>query len=331
MKRPDAVLLGLIALFVIVIIPVFGGNFWTYAVALVGMYSVAVIGLNICMGIAGLFSLGTPVFMMIGGYFYGVLATHDHINAWVGSLIGVVLACVAAIIIGFPTLRLRSHYFAIATLGMLLAGTSVVSGAQTLTGGTIGIPGVPALNFFGIDLQQQRPFYIFIWACVAILTLVTFLLRYSRPGRAFRAIASSEEVASSLGINVRWTKVLAFFLSGLFGAISGVLLVNFETYLSPDFFDSDVAVLIFAMLFLGGVRSYSGPIIGAAVIEVIPLLVTSFGGYATIAFEVVLLIILMTLPGGVGMGAAQLVDDTLTRFMRQLGRSRQSTNVGANR
>jgi branched-chain amino acid transport system permease protein len=324
-KRPDAVMFAIIAFCVIAIVPFFTSAFWIFLVAEVAMYAISAIGLNVVMGMAGIFSFGQPVFMAVGGYGYAVLIVHEHVNPWISAVGGLAMAVVVAVAIGYPTLRLRSHYFAVATFGMSLIVLSIVDGAQGLSGGTLGIPGIPPLKLFGINLQQHLPFYIFAWILVGISLLITFFVRASRTGRAFRAIATREDVASSLGIDIRRTKVIAFVFSAVFGAISGILIVNFEAFLSPDLFNGDVGILVFAMLFLGGVATLSGPLIGAAIIEIIPGLVSSIGQDATLGFEVILFL----LHHVISSGNADSLHHVKTSASDSLNHLKMSGNDGA--
>src|SRR5215475_4706735 len=131
---------------VVIIVPFGLGDYWVLMFGTVGAITLAVVGLNVAMGWAGLLSFGQPVFMAIGGYATAILSTRYHVNPWLALTCGIAMCVIAAAVIGFPVLRLESHYFAVATFAMSLIVLSIVNGAQGFTGGAIGITGIPPLT-----------------------------------------------------------------------------------------------------------------------------------------------------------------------------------------
>jgi branched-chain amino acid transport system permease protein len=173
------------------------------------------------------------------------------------------------------------------------------------------------------------PYYVLVWVLVALALLVTYAIRASRTGRAFRVLAARPDVASSLGIQVRRYRVIAFVISAILASLAGSLIVEFSTYASPDNFNGDVGILVFAMLFIGGVRTASGPIIGAAIVTVVPVEATAIGKYSALTFELILLVILVVWPRGLGISVATGVEDVIERFVKNLGKPRASVAGGA--
>jgi len=322
-KRADAVLLGILALAVIVI-PLSLDDYWVLTFGTVGAIALAVIGLNVAMGWAGLLSFGQPVFMALGGYASALLATRYSVNPWLALLCGIALSAAVAAVVGFPVLKLESHYFAVATFAMSLIVLSVINGAQGFTGGAIGIIGIPPLTIGSINFAEHVPYYVLVWVLVAVALLVSYAVRASRTGRAFRVLATRPDVASSLGIRVRRYRVIAFVISAVFASVAGSLIVEFSTYASPDNFNGDVGILVFAMLFIGGVRTASGPIVGAAIVTVVPVEATAIGKYSALTFELILLVILVVWPRGLGISVATGVEDLVERFVKNLGKPRAS-------
>lgn len=320
-KRADAALLALLALAVI-LIPATLGDYWVLTFGTVGAIALAVIGLNVAMGWAGLLSFGQPVFMAVGGYASAILTTRYGVNPWLALACGIVLSAVLAAVIGFPVLKLESHYFAVATFAMSLIVLSVINGAQGFTGGAIGITGIPPLTIGSVSFADHVPYYILVWVLVAVALLVTYAVRASRTGRAFRVLAARPDVAASLGIGVRRYRVIAFAVSAVLASVAGSLIVEFSTYASPDNFNGDVGILVFAMLFIGGIRTASGPIIGAAIVTVVPVEATAIGKYSALTFELILLLILVVWPRGLGISLATGVEDVVGRLVKGLGQPR---------
>ena len=323
MKRADAGMLAVLAL-AIVLIPLTLGDYWVLTFGTVGAIALAVIGLNVAMGWAGLLSFGQPVFMAVGGYTTALLTVRYSVNPWLALLCGLALSAVVAAVIGFPVLKLESHYFAVATFAMSLIVLSVINGAQSFTGGAIGIIGIPPLTIGSISFADHLPYYVLVWVLVALALLATYAIRASRTGRAFRVLATRPDVASSLGIRVRRYRVIAFVISAVLASLAGSLVVEFSTYASPDNFNGDVGILVFAMLFIGGVRTASGPIVGAAIVTVVPVEATAIGKYSALTFELILLLILVVWPRGLGISVADGVEDVIGRFVKSLGKPRAS-------
>lgn len=326
-KRADAVLLALLALAVILVPAVFG-DYWVLTLGTVGAVALAVIGLNVAMGWAGLLTFAQPVFMAVGGYATAILTTRYAVNPWLALLCGIAASAVVAAVVGFPVLKLESHYFAVATFAMSLITASILNGAQGFTGGAIGIIGIPPLTIGSVSFADHMPYYILVWVLVALALLASYAVRASRTGRAFRVLATRPDVASSLGIQVRRYRVIAFVISAVLASIAGALTVEFSTYASPDNFNGDVGILVFAMLFIGGIRTASGPIVGAAIVTVVPVEATAIGKYSALTFELILLLILVVWPRGLGIGVATGVEEAVGRFVRNLGKPRASVADG---
>ncbi len=326
-KRADAGLLALLALAVI-LIPAAGDDYWVLTFGSVGAITLAVIGLNVAMGWAGLLSFGQPVFMAVGGYATALLTTKYSVNPWLALVSGIALSIVVAVVIGFPVLKLESHYFAVATFAMSLIVASVINGAQSFTGGAIGITGIPPLTIGSLSLTDHLPYYIMVWLLVALALLATYAIRASRTGRAFRVLATRPDVAQSLGIGVRRYRVIAFVISAVLASVAGSLIVEFSTYASPDNFNGDVGILVFAMLFIGGIRTASGPLVGAAIVTVVPVEATAIGKYSALTFELILLFILVAWPRGLGISVATGAEDVIERFVKSLGKPRARAAEG---
>lgn len=320
-KRADIGLLVAMALAVI-LIPLGASDYWVFTMGTVAAVSLAVIGLNVALGWTALLTFAQVVFMAIGGYASAILTTRYHVNPWLAIGIGCAFAIVLAVAVGIPILRLESHYFAVCTFAMSLMLLSIIDGTQSFTGGAIGITNIPALRIGPIDFDNHYAYYALTWFLVAVALAATYSVRASRTGRAFRVLAARPEVAASLGIDVRRYRVIAFVISAVLASVAGSLIVEYSTYASPDNFNGDIGILVFAMLFIGGVRTASGPLVGAAVATILPVFVTAIGNYSAILFELILLAILIVLPSGLGMGVARGVEVSLERFVEQLGKPR---------
>lgn len=252
-----------------------------YTVSIIGFVGVNIIlavSLNITNGYIGLFSLGHPAFMTIGGYLSAILVmaperkavmlkslpdllVTQHWQFLPALLAGGLLSAATAVIVGFPVLRLRGHYLAVATLGLIFIVQSFAVNLSGITRGALGLSGLSALtNLWWV--------YLF----VALTIYVCWQLKHSSLGRTMLAIRENELAASCLGINVARTRVLAFALGAFFAGIGGGLWVHLVTLISPNSFTFLMAFQLVVMVVLGG----TGSITGAAIVAVILTISTEF-------------------------------------------------------
>jgi len=283
----------------------------------IGINALAATGLNLLMGYAGQVSLGHAAFLGIGGYASAILTVNHGVNPWLAMGAGMVAACVIGWIIGKPTLRLRGHYLAIATLGFGMIVNIVFVEWRGLTGGQSGIPGLPELSIAGIALNDHARFYYLVWACVLVATVASANIQHSRSGRALRAISSSELAAQTAGIDTAKYKLQVFVLSAALAAVAGSLFVHNLSFANPDPFNFAYSIELVVMAVLGGLGNIWGPAVGATVITVLGQVLQPLGAALgerlgapvdldVAAFGLILMLILIFLPRGVTTSLATL-------------------------
>lgn len=272
-----------------------GSSFWIYNATLVALYGVALVGLTILVGWAGQVSFAQTAFMAVGGYGVAILTTRLGWNPWVAWAVSVVLAVAGAGVIGWPLLRLRGHYLTMATFALAMGVYALANGA-TFTGGAIGISAVPPLRLAGLSLGSPVPALLSATVLCGLGLALALRLRASPLGRAWRALAARPDAAESLGVPVHRYKLLAFMLAALYGAAAGGLYVEFTTYVGPDLYSATIMVNLFLMLFIGGTQTPYGPLLGAAVVLVVPQLISGLSSTQGIVFDLVLLAIILGRP-----------------------------------
>ncbi|HEY4319245.1 MAG TPA: branched-chain amino acid ABC transporter permease [Herbaspirillum sp.] len=231
-------------------------------------------GWNIIGGYAGYASFGNSVFYGLGSYGVAIAMVQWHLPFGIGLVFGVVLAVVFAVLLGIPVLRLKGHYFAIATLALSQVMTAIVSNVE-LAGRNIGLV-LPPLN-------NDPLFYELSLGLLTIATLTIFWLTRSRFGFGLIAIRENEEGAAVMGVNTTLYKVIAFTLSGIFSALAGGIHAYWITFLDPESaFDISLNVKMIIMAVFGGPGTVLGPIVGAlslsAISEFLSSEVTSIAG-----------------------------------------------------
>ena len=289
----------LILMVVMVVIPLItSSDYFLRVVALVWIMSIAAVGLQVIMGMAGQISLGHAGFFGIGAYAVAVLPVKFGFSVWLATPVGILASGLIAYLVGKPILRLRGHYLAIATLGFSLLVGLVITGEALVTGGPDGMS-VQPLNIAGHDLVSVISWY---WISCFILILVmwmTLMLRDSPSGRALRAVLGSEVAASSMGVNVATRKLQAFIIAAVFAAIGGCVLALMNGFVTPDIAGFMMSVEFVAMVVLGGLASPFGAIVGAALLTLLPQFLASFFEYQEAVIGLVIMATMVFLRRGI--------------------------------
>jgi len=282
----------------LVLLPFLTNDYIITVMALAGIYAIAGIGLNLLIGYAGQISFGHNAFAALGGYASAILTTARGWEPLPAAGAGLVLAAAAAVAVGYPTLRLRGHYLAMGTLALGLIVYLLAVQMEWLTKGFIGIAAIPPLGVGPLAVQTPRGYYIVIWLLALLVLWLAARVVDSRVGLALRAVRENEDAARALGVDATAYKVLAFTLSAVCAALAGSLYAHFISYVSPEAYGLYMVVLLFTMLFLGGVGTTLGPVFGAIVVSFLPEMLSSLKSYRELIYGVVLLAILMLAPRG---------------------------------
>lgn len=260
--------------------------------------AIAVIGFNFAFGLAGLISLGHAAFVGLGAYSLAILTTALGWSPWLAIPTAILLTTLFAGVIGYPLLRLRGHYLALATLGMNVSFTIVVTNWIALTGGTNGISGIPELRMGAFVFNDERRFLWLGLVLLAICAAFAIALQRSRHGRAMMAVRDDETAARMTGIDVTRVKMTALCLSAAFAALSGTLFAVHVRFIAPEDFNYAHSIIYLAMLIVGGEGAVVGAVIGAALLTFLPEWLRFLGDAYLAFFGLMLLAILIFLPTG---------------------------------
>lgn len=283
---------------IVLVLPFFLSSFQLRIAALVFIFALAVLGLNLLMGFAGQVSLGHAGFFGIGAYAVAVGPTHLQIPSWAALIAGAGLAGLIAYLVGRPILRLKGHYLAVATLGLGLLIAMVFTNEAKWTGGPDGMP-VPRFDLFGWRPRGSLTWYWISGGTLVIAALLAVNLIDSPTGRAFRAIHDSEVAASVLGVDVARYKSVAFVLSAIYAAVAGAYLALFDGLVTPAAAGFLRSIEFVSMAVLGGLGSIPGSIVGAALLVVLPQMLTVFRDYEHIALGLVMMACMIFLRAGI--------------------------------
>jgi branched-chain amino acid transport system permease protein len=278
----------------------------------IGINALIVMGLSLLMGYAGQISLGHAAFFGIGAYCSGVLTVKFGFPAWTAFLSGILLSGIMAILIATPTLKLRGHYLAVATMGFGEIIYIAFNEFLQITGGPSGLSGIPDLNFLGYVIKESIRYYYLVWAIAILFLLFSLNVIHSRVGRALRAIHGSDVAAAAMGVDVSWFKVQVFVLSAVYASVAGSLYAHFVTFISPPTFGLFVSILLLMMVVIGGGGSLWGALLGAGILTVLPEYLRAFKDFDVLVYGIILMSILLFMPEGLLKG--------LTVMLKWLGK-----------
>jgi branched-chain amino acid transport system permease protein len=314
MGRKNRVTLGILAI-VLAFLPVLVRNpYYLGVLVFVGIYSLLTIGLSMLMGYAGQISLGHAGFFAIGAYTSGLLTTKGGFPPLFAFLVSMLLTACVAFLIGVPSLRLRGHYLAMATLGFGEIVHIALNASVDLTGGPSGFGEIPRIALGGLLVESALSRYYLVWGLVIVALLLSLNIVHSRVGRALRSIHGSEVAASAMGVNTARYKVQVFVLSAVYASVAGSLYAHFITFISPGSFDLTFSVLLVTMVVIGGMSSVWGALMGTVLLGLLPEVLRGFKDYDILIYGAFLLLMMMFMPEGL-FGLAQRV------FVRRSARS----------
>ena len=272
---------------------------YTDIMVFAGIYCLITIGLSLLMGYAGQISVGHAAFFGIGAYISGVLTANYGMNAWACMVIGMAVAAVVAALVGAPSLKLKGHYLAMATLAFGIIVFIIFNEETEWTGGPDGMAGIPGLSLLGFDFSSVERYYYLVWGIVLAAFVFTVNVIQSGTGRALRAIHASEPAASAMGVDVFRFKILVFVYSAVLASLAGSLYAHYLNFVNPSTFDLFFSVKLLIMIALGGMHNIWGAVIGACLITFLSYeWLHYFEEFEVIVYGAILLLVTIFLPKG---------------------------------
>ena len=268
--------------------------------------AIAVLGLVFAFGWAGLIHLAQAAFVGVGAYTAALLTTRAGLSFWSALPAAILLGAALSLVVGWPMLRLRGHYLALATVGLNVTMEIVTKNWVGLTGGDDGISGIPGVTFGGFAFASDTRFYYLALAFLLAAGLIAAAIRASRFGREMVAVRDDELACGASGVNVVRTKLLAFTLCGAYGAVSGVLYAHYSNYIAPSDFDGVRAITLLVMLIVGGEVSILGAVAGCVLIGFAPEWLRFVGQAYLTVFGAGIILVLVLMPGGLAGLAGQV-------------------------
>jgi branched-chain amino acid transport system permease protein len=259
--------------------------------------AIVVMGLNFATGWTGQINFGQAAFYGLGAYATAI-ATKSGLPWIVTPVLSVVIVLAASLVLGLPTLRLRTYYLAMTTIGFGEIVRLVIVHWEPVTGGTSGLRAIPGITVLGFGPQGQIQHYYLLLTALALATLVAARIRQSALGRAMIATKDSEIAAEQSGVDTARTKLLAFMIGAVYAGLAGCLYASSIRFISPDSFSGVQAVLLMTMLIVGGMGSIAGCIVGAVGLTILPEVLRFLGQWYLVLYGLGVIVVIVVLPGG---------------------------------
>jgi ABC-type branched-subunit amino acid transport system permease subunit len=273
-----------------------GDRYQLHIAQLIGAYWVLIAGLNLVVGFSGQLSVGHVGLLAIGAYAFAILAGTHGLHPALATACAGGVGALCGLLLGLPSLRLPGFYFAMATLAFALIVTELILAQHDLTGGGVGlaVPGFPA------PFDTPHGTYWLILIVAAAVTWLTWNVARCMWGRGLIAIRDSVVTAQAVGVPVFRAKLTVFVFSGLTAGVSGSLFGSLQSYITPDTFIFELGLFFFVCIIIGGRGGILGPLVGTAILTALPELVASLAKWSTFFYGLLLLVVVLLVPEGIG-------------------------------
>jgi ABC-type branched-subunit amino acid transport system ATPase component/ABC-type branched-subunit amino acid transport system permease subunit len=270
-------------------------DYYVYVMATLALTAIVGIGLNILLGLAGQVSFGHVGFYAIGAYTAAILMVRLKLDFWIAAPAAVVLSAATGAALALPALRVRGPYLAMVTIAFGFVVEHSLIEWEAVTGGQNGIMGVPKPQLF----DTERGIALAAIAVAAVLVVAFWRLSRSSWGAAMRAVKDSEVAAESIGLNPVAIKTLAFALSAACAGLAGALFASLSGFVTPSTFAFLQSILFVLVVIVGGAGTVSGPLIGAAIVVLLPEVLAGLAEYRLLIFGALMLAVLWAAPEGI--------------------------------
>jgi branched-chain amino acid transport system permease protein len=318
-ERPsrEHLVVGAIILVLLIVFPSLDPGYRYLSLAITtGFTAIALYGLSLQFGQAGIMSVGHAGIMGIGGYTAAILSNQLGFGFWEALPFSILLSALAAGLVGLPALRVGGQHYIIITFCFCALLVIALTNGGAFTGAATGLDVWPVSGFFGINFAKLANLYYLVIGALILTILIVYALVHSPYGRTLWSIRENEPLARAVGINTNLQKIGVFALSGAFAGLGGILQAYYLRHISPTLYGAFPSLYLALMVMLGGARPLYGPLIGAIIVTFLP----EVGGLdpidSRIAYGVGLLLVILLLPSGVSGGILGLYRSLPARRLR---------------
>ena len=298
---------GLVALLLLGVLPtLFTGKYLIGVLTVAAIYGIWAVSWDFMSGLTGRENFGHSLFIGVGAYAAGFLNVHFGVGPWWSLPMSMLVAMVFAVILGFPTLRLKGPYFALAMLSSAVIMQRLMLIFWEYTGGEEGIQDITPL------IVNPLHYYWFVLTVLGSITLLLSWIARSRWGLILRAIRGDEATCLAAGLPITTYKIVSLVISAAFAGLGGALYAHYQLQVSPQLFAVVTSITIITMVYVGGMGTIFGPVGGALLLTVMTEGLRDFGVWRLMIYSLLLIFILFFLPNG--------IIAPIWQKMRQLGR-----------
>lgn len=257
------------------------------------------LALNIVTGFMGQTSFGTAAFWGIGCYTAAILSTRFEVGSGITFIAAMLISGLFSLLLSIPVMKLEGYYLSIVTLGFCEIIRLVELNWVDLTRGPMGIPNIPKLSFFGMEVTNSTIMYFIMLALLILTTYFVSMLSNSHFGRVLTAIRDDGLATRSIGINITGYKIAAFFIYAMISGLAGAFYAHYVSYIDPSMFTFNQSVEITVMVILGGLGNIVGSFIGAIVLTVLPELIRGLMEYRMLIYGGLMVALMLLKPTGI--------------------------------
>lgn len=291
--------LSLLVIGVAAILPMFiSNNYHLNLMIQVLINIIIVVGLNFITGLTGQMNLGTAGIFSMGAYTSSLLATKLGINPWICLIAAIFMGVLIGFGLGYPSLRVSGVYLALTTIGFSEIVRILMTNLTDLTGGALGVTGIPAFSIFGHAFQNNKEVYYLYLVIAIFLIYNAYRIVNSKWGRSFLAVKDNPDAVEAGGVNIATIKIMAFTLASIYTTIAGSMYSHYIGFINPSAYNLEYSINYVVMLVIGGIGSVPGNIIGAILVTLVPEFLRFMENYYWLVFSIITLLFVIFLPNG---------------------------------
>lgn len=299
-NKKSKFIIAIIAMIVAAVLPLFiTNNYHLNLMIQVLINIIVVVGLNFITGLTGQMNLGTAGIYSMGAYTSSLIATRLGINPWLCLIAAIFMGFLIGLGLGYPSLRVSGVYLALTTIGFSEIVRILMTNLTDLTGGALGVTGIPPFSIFGHQFVSNKEIYYLYLVLALILIFIAYRIVNSKWGRAFLAVKDNPEAMEAGGVSISKVKILAFTMAAIYATIAGSLYAHYIGFINPSAYNLEFSINYVVMLVIGGIGSVPGNIIGAIVVTIVPELLRFMENYYWLVFSIITLLFVIFLPYGI--------------------------------
>lgn len=295
----SAAFIAVAAIVLAAVLPVFiSNNYHLNLMIQVLINIIIVVGLNFITGLTGQMNLGTAGIFSMGAYTSSLLGTRLGINPWICLIAAVGMGILIGMGLGYPSLRVSGVYLALTTIGFSEIIRILMTNLTGLTGGALGVTGIPPFSILGHKFQTNKEIYYLYLVIAVILIFNAYRIVNSKWGRAFLAVKDNPDAVETGGVSIASIKILAFTLAAVYAAVAGSLYSHYVGFINPSAYNLEYSINYVVMLVIGGIGSVPGNVLGAILVTLVPEFLRFMENYYWLVFSIITLLFVIFLPNG---------------------------------